>query len=31
MTINFKPTPKQHLLFQYLQDQESTEILYGGS
>lgn len=29
--INFQPTPKQDLIFQYFDDDITTEILYGGS
>lgn len=30
MEINFRPTKKQHLMFQYFDDSETTEVLYGG-
>jgi hypothetical protein len=30
MEIQFKPTQKQHLMFQYFDDAETTEVLYGG-
>ena len=29
--INFSPTHKQHLMFQYFDDIETTEVLYGGA
>ena len=28
--IKFAPTLKQHLMFQYFDDTETTEVLYGG-
>lgn len=31
MIINFKPTPKQHKVFEYFNDNITTEVLYGGS
>ena len=31
MTIEFSPTLKQSLLFDYFEDDITTEILYGGS
>jgi len=31
MEIIFKPTPRQHLAWQYLQDTTTNHILYGGS
>lgn len=31
MIIEFKPTPKQHEAWKYLQDKTTTHILYGGS
>lgn len=31
MTINFKPTEKQHNIFKYFDDKITTEVLYGGS
>ena len=31
MKINFTPTKKQHQAFQYLDDDQTTEILYGGA
>jgi len=31
MTIDFKPTEKQHLIFEYFNDTITTEVLYGGS
>lgn len=31
MEITFKPTPRQHLAWQYLQDKTTNHILYGGS
>jgi len=31
MTIEFKPSPKQNLIFDYFNDKYTTEILYGGS
>lgn len=31
MTINFKPTEKQHNIFKYFDDNITTEVLYGGS
>jgi len=31
MEIRFRPTSKQHQLFEYLKDENTTEILYGGS
>ncbi len=30
MEITFAPTLKQHLMFEYFKDKETTEILYGG-
>lgn len=31
MEINFSPTLKQHMLFQYFDDLQTTEVLYGGA
>ncbi len=31
MEINFNPTPKQHKAWEYLHDNETSEILFGGS
>lgn len=31
LEINFRPTPKQDLIFEYFEDEITTEILYGGS
>ncbi len=31
MTIDFQPTKKQHLIFNYFGDDETTEVVYGGS
>jgi len=31
LQINFEPTPKQYEALQYLQDDETTEIVYGGA
>ena len=31
MTINFKPTEKQHNIFKYFDDNETNEVVYGGS
>lgn len=30
LSINFQPTPKQDLAYQYLTDQTTTELLFGG-
>jgi phage terminase large subunit len=31
LEINFQPTPKQHLAWEYLHDNTTSEILFGGS
>ena len=31
MTINFKPTEKQDNIFRYFDDNETNEVVYGGS
>lgn len=31
MEINFSPTVKQDLMFEYFDDSSTTELLYGGA